>query len=315
MKVGLLLAAFSLFFQVGRSLAQTNNPIQPAAINYNAIEWSQISSNELTAIVKNANPSKIPANAWGIILKKVDWFQLPTNIQYYVSDNVDWSLVPTNIIEYYNQPVAWPNSGQALKHSAELMRASVDTNWLAMIADKLTNQPAVLQFTNTLTNGTQTVVLVTNADMIFNFEAFSMQLTSILDEYAGYLTNPKLNAYLGQSGYGAEIPDSLKNKEVIYFDFLSKNGPASEFRKIVSGVSRARVKAAFYDNGKLASFAIYTSENKENAHFGNNGQLQHFSWIMNEKFSIHIDVDASGSPHVKGYFLRKPYHSRPLPNR
>jgi hypothetical protein len=135
-------------------LAQTANPIRVGAeTNYSNIEWFQISFNELTDIVKGANPSRIPSNAWGIILQKVDWFQLPTNVQYYISENVDWSMIPTELLEFYNHPGAWPESPEkepALRHCAVLLRSSVDTNWLAMVASKLANEPAVLEFTNHL---------------------------------------------------------------------------------------------------------------------------------------------------------------------
>src|ERR1035437_5494829 len=74
-KIGLMFPACFLVIQASQALAQA-----AATTNYSTIQWSQISSNDLAALVKKANPSKIPANAWGIILKKVDWFQLPTNI-------------------------------------------------------------------------------------------------------------------------------------------------------------------------------------------------------------------------------------------
>ncbi len=308
-KIGLVFTACLLANLASQALAQTKNLIQAtAATNYNTIEWSQISSNELTAIVKSADPSQIPANAWGIILKRVDWFQLPTNVQNYVSDNVDWSLVPTNILEFYNQPGEWSDSPQkqaTLKRCADILRSSIDTNWLALIASKLTNQPAIFQFTNRLNDGTETVTLVTNTDIILYFEYFSKLLMSTLDEYAGYLTNPKLKTYLG-AGYEGEIPSPRKNEGMIYFGFRSKEGLITDFRRlaVVRG-ERAALQVGFYPNGKLSQFRVFTLEHKDTALFLENGQLQHFDWIINDKISIHIDLDASGNPHVKLITLGK----------
>lgn len=299
-KIGLIFTTYFLVNQASQALAQAS-----AVTNYSTIDWSQISSNELTAIIKNTDPSKIPANAWGIILKRVDWFQLPTNIQYYVSDNVDWSLIPTNIIEFYNQPAAWPNSRQALRHSADLMRSSIDTNWLAMIADKLTNQPVVFRFTNRLNDGTAPVVIVTNADIIAYFKDFSKRLTSTLDEYASYLTNPKLNAYLGVAGYSAQIPSPTKSEGTIYFGFLTDNGPTRDFRQIVNGESRARMQAYFYENGNLKLLNVIATY-KYGVNFTENGQLKDVGWLLNNKLAIHINLDASGNPQISGEFLRKP---------
>jgi len=285
---------------------QVGNASQSDSISYNAIDWSQISSNELTAIVKNANPSRIPPKAWGVILKRVDWFQLPTNVQNYISDNVDWSLVPTNVLEYYNQPAEWPNSHQALNICAEIMRSSVDTNWLAMIAEKVTNLTTVIQFTNRLNNGSEAITLETNTDIAHYFEGFSKRLESTLNEYSGYLTNPKLKAYLGEAGYGAEIPSSGLSEGMVYYGFQSEKGPARDIRLLskVSG-ERAPLQIIFYPNGRLSQFRVFTLQHKDTALFNENGQLQHFDWIMNDKMSIHIDPDASGEPHVKLIALGK----------
>jgi hypothetical protein len=294
------------------ALAQTEAGNQAGSANaYGNVKWSQISSNELTSIVKSADPSKIPTNAWGIILKRVDWFQLPTNVQYYVSDNVDWSLVPTNIIEYYNQPKAWVNSAQALKQGAETMRSSIDKAWLAMITDKLTNQPTVLSFTNRSKEGVETVMLVTNSQLIHYLRDFAERLELSLVENAGYLTNPRLNAYHGVSGYGANIKSPTVSNETTYFGFRDERGLINDYRQLADGVSRARVKAIFDENGKLGSFEVFTAEHKDAARFAKNGRLQQITWDISDGFAIRISCDDSGSAHITGYFVTIPPR-RPL---
>ena len=313
-KSGLAFVACFLVSQASLALAQTNSAIQPSAatINYNNVQWSQISSNEVTAIVKNADPSQIPTNAWGVILKKVNWFQLPANVHNYVDENVDWSLVPSNILAYYNQPAEWPDSPHkqaTLKRCAEMVRSSVDTNWLAMIANKLTNQPAVFQFTNRLKDGSETVMLVTNADIILYFEGFSARLLVCLDEYAGYLTSPKLKAEYG-AGYQGEMPSPLEKDRTIYFGFHSIEGPIRTF--VIHGGARdgsaGGVAAVFYLNGKLCHLSFFTPHNMhdEDTHFVENGQLRHLDWLVNDKFAIFLDLDESGNPHISGQFLSKP---------
>ena len=70
----------------------------------------------MTAIVRGAEPSKIPTNAWGIILKNVDWMQLPTNVQYYVSANVDWSIIPPNTAFFLFTPLNGPIARRKVPH-------------------------------------------------------------------------------------------------------------------------------------------------------------------------------------------------------
>ena len=279
-----------------------------SAIDYKSINWSQISSNELDAIVKKADPSRIPPQDWGGILKRVDWFQLPAKVQRYVSDNVDWSMVPTNIILFYNKPAAWPNCRQTLEHCAELMHSSVDTNSLSLSASILTNVPEILEYTNRLSDGSETVLRLTNSDLIQYFEDFSNRVESTLNEYAGYLTNPKLNAYHGQAGYEAEIHSSKQDEGMIDYLFYKSTGPTVEIRRLTEGVSRARSRVVFYESGKLALFDAFTDQHQETVYFGENGQLHEVMWVINDKFALEVNLDAFGKPHYKCYSLRIPLH-------
>jgi hypothetical protein len=49
----------------------------------------------------------------------------------------------------------------------------------------------------------------------------------------------------------------------------------------------------------------------KDSHFSENGQLQHIGWLLNEKFAMHIEMDAAANPKVGAYFLTKPIRKRP----
>jgi len=305
----LIIACFFIG-QIDNVVAQYSNSGPTIIVgNYINADWANMSTNDINAIIGSHDPSTIPANAWGIILKRVDWFHLPTNVQNFVSDNVDWSLVPTNILMFYNNPAEWPNYRQTLKHCAELMQLSVDTNSLALDASILTNIPEVIQFTNRLSDGSESVLRLANSNLIQYFEDFSNRVVSTLNEYAGYLTNPKMNAYLGQAGYGAEIHSFKQDEGMVYFSFFKGTGPTREIRRLTEGVSRARSRVVFYENGKLGLFDAYTDQHQETAYFGDNGQLQNVTWVINDKFALLVNVDASSVLHYKCYPLRRPPHN------
>jgi hypothetical protein len=270
----------------------------------------------MTAIVKSADPARIPTNAWEIILKKVDWLELPTNTQYYISVNVDWSIIPINILDLLVHPVEWPDSPQksdTLKRCAEALRSSIDKNWLATITSNLSKQPAVLQFTNSVPGGIETVQCVTNAYIIAYFQEFAKHLELDLKEYSGYLTNPHFRTEIGD-GYQGEIQSPRTNEGTIYFGFVSDNGPIRMFRRLPKpGGDSTIVYADVHTNGVLWTFQVSTPQHTKDIAVScrENGQLQQMTWAMNDTFSIMLDIDVSGIPHISGYFVTKPLTPRP----
>ena len=222
-------------------------------------------------------------------------------------------------------PSKWPDSPQkqaALKRCAELMRSSVDTNWLAMIAGKLANQPAVLQFTNRSNDGIETITLVTNADLVLHIEDFSKRLASTMNEIASCLTNSKLKTFIAYN-YKGVIVSPRENEKAISFNFWSENGPVKNFKEAsfdepaptthntpraaakttssqtADAVHLPGVAAEFSESGRLVSFEILTPEHIESANFGGDGQPQHFFWRGNNMYAISIDMDVSNNVHVK----------------
>jgi hypothetical protein len=215
-------------------------------------------------------------------------------------------------------PGKWPDKPDKnirLKQCADIMRSAVDTNFLAMLANKLTNEPAVFQFTNQLNNGTEIVTLVTNTDIVFHFEDFSRRLTSDLDEHASLLTNPKLKTFTCDFGEVAEIVNPKNKNEWFEFDF-DFSGPKGRYdgpvRQLLDrGIytnsvgTRSFDYYEFYENGRLKSFRVLTPEHKDTAAFGENGQLQHLDWLVNNVFAIYLDFDELGNPHVRPVTLGK----------
>jgi hypothetical protein len=226
-------------------------------------------------------------------------------------------------------PGKWPDKPDKkmrLQQCADIMRSSVDTNWLATVANNLASQPSVFQFTSRLNDGTEAFTLVTNTDLILDFEDFSKRLTSDLDEYANLLTNSKLETATCDWGEFAQIVDPKDKNEWFEFDFdysspkYPWNNPVSELKKSrVDRSGEGGMYMSFYVSGKLRSYWMYALDYYEKADFNENGQMQHFfkenghyqkvDWVMNgqvlhqkwvhDKYAISINLDASCNPQVK----------------
>ena len=243
-----------------RVLAQSNNVHQAAKPNaYENVDWLRISTNRLTELVKNSDPSLIPTNAWGAILKRVDWFALPTNVQYYVSDHVDWSLIPSKILEHYNQPEPWPEKSskqQIREHCAEILRSAVDTNQINEACKKLTNQP----------------------NEASALKRMSEDITRTLSTAAGLLNSSALNSTSWNGGYSASVHNPNNPAEVFLYHFNTQKGPIGQFEIRTSEGNKPVVLALFFENGKLKSFSK-AKPNQEILSFDENGGVDRH-WIQ-----------------------------------
>jgi hypothetical protein len=280
-KIGLIIFVCLLAAQTNRVWAQTNN--------YNNVDWSHISANEMLSILERGNPAQIPTNAWTSILGKLKWPQIPSKTQQYIATNVSLSQFPTNFdIEAMAKSMprpAWPDTPQkqeGLKRSADILRSAVGTNELAFFEAHLISQ---LQSTNYAVNGGEIITASMGADMVLCFEKFSKQMTSDMNEFADLLASPELKTY--GDGWGkAEISSPHKNEGIIKYSFWP-NGLILSVAETSSDGESELAHVQFSDDGKLSYFSTTCREPEPFAFskisFGLNGQLDSFSSIINNQ--------------------------------
>ena len=251
----------------GSAQILTEHPSMGDEVDYQHSNWSQMPATELVAILKSANPARIPTNAWGGILRRVDWDVIPPTRRLDIGEHLDWSLIPSNIWEKLIHPNPWPqgaNREATLKKCAELLHQSVDSSHLLLVSTHLKLLPPALLVTNGASATGHFISVVTNADIVLLYDTFIFKLTNVLSACAGYLSDSNLNVYIGD-GYSAKIQTPQKSTETTYYLLWSENGPVRSIRQMV-GDARATVSAQFARNGKLASFEIYTATPNSTRH-------------------------------------------------
>jgi len=170
------------------------------------------------------------------------------------------------------QSKPWPESLQTkqaiLKHCADVLELSMDTNQLAMIADKLASQPAILKFGHqTGPSSPMTFTFATNADVIFAFENFSQQTISNLNEFARHLTDSNIQTLVTFKGNRMAFVPNPHNS-MMGFDYcISRNTnffvqQIDEFPNSTSVQRTLQSSANFYENGKLRWYQMYKNKSR-----------------------------------------------------
>ena len=135
-----------------------------------------------------------------------------------------------------SKPSPWPDTPDRLnrlKICAAALRSAIDTNQIEVACNKITNQSVA----------------------ITSLKALSKEAEASLDEFASFLTNPKLEVY----GNFGEIQCSDTGKEKVSFLFWSQHGLVRQFnRKIIDG--HISVSARFSQSGKLLDFEKNSSD-------------------------------------------------------
>jgi hypothetical protein len=195
-----------------------------------------------------------------------------------------------------------PEKQKTLKHCAEVMLSSVDTNQMEWICSKIsTNLPTVIRLENRATqNGPLAVTLVANEALISRIKKFSNHIGSDLNIYANQLTATNINTFSSQVGYCATISTP---KGILYYNLWFNDGPIKYLN--IRSVNGSIVNSAyFYENGKLREFRDNMSDNEE-CLFDANGKLNGYNWTTTNKVEVDINFDAIGGVKVRGFNLNK----------
>jgi hypothetical protein len=203
-------------------------------------------------------------------------------------------------------PVApWPDSPEKqkiLKHCAELLLSSVETNEIEWICSKIsTNLPASIQLENQASrNGPAVINLVSNECIISKIKALSSRIKFDLSKYADQLIASNINTYISEIGYCATISNpqssSLYN---LWFD----KGPIKYFIER-SDAGHIVMSAHFYQNGQLKDFRENISKDEE-IYFYPDGKLSGYNWTTTNNVEVDVSFDDTGGAKIRGFNLNR----------
>ena len=203
----------------------------------------------------------------------------------------------------------WPENLQTkqaiLKNCADVLQSSVDTNQLAMITEKLVNQPTILKFGHQTGPGSpMTFTFATNADVISAFKDFSQQTFSSINEFASFLTDSNLETLVAFKGNRmAFIPNSHNPK--MGFEYCVSGETSflvqqiDEFPNSTSVQRTLQSSANFYENGKLRWYQKFGDKRREQTiSFNEDGKFDSCSlWAAGRP--VLISMDKSGTFKIR----------------
>lgn len=205
----------------------------------------------------------------------------------------------------------WPENLQTkqaiLKYCADVLQSSMDTNQLAIIANKLASQPVILKFGHQTGPGsTMTFTFATNADVISAFESFSQQTISNLNEFASLLTDSNLETLVAFKGNRMAFIPNPHNTKMEFEYCISGNTnffvqQIDEFPNSTSVQRTLQSSANFYENGNLRWYETFGDKgHRQTISFNEDGKFDRCD-LWADGMQVWFSLDESGS-----FMIRNP---------